>query len=182
LRHQPRHGLAILAGAAVLLAPGLAAPERASALCLPTPACLEATLPGNYSWGTLAAGPAGNQSAEQVITVSSNGSWGVRIGSDQTDGRMREWNGAAYVGGSALAQPLEWALTRTGTTTQPPAWAAISSSPATVASGQPSTCGLAVCSAKEVGVTYRQVVGFGDRPAGANDYRILVTFDASHGF
>lgn len=181
-----RSGLArVPAALGVVAGLALAAmhPAVASAACSPTPACLEATFPANYVWGALDAGSSGNVSAEQVITVTSTDPWGVRIASDVADGRMKEWTGTAYVSTApkTLANALTWALTRIAVTPQTPSYQALSSTPASVVSGQAGTC-TETCSSKEVAVRYRQVVSFGDVAAGSNDYRIEVSFEAAQGF
>lgn len=173
----------LLAVTAAVGAVGPAVPDAALAACDPAVACLEATFPGAYVWGPLDAGNSGNVSAEQVITVTSTEPWGVRISSDLADGRMKEWTGTAYVSSApkVLGNPLTWGLTRIGATPQTPAYQALSSSAASVVSGVASTC-TTTCGSTEIGVRYRQVVGYGDVSAGANDYRIEVSFDAAHGF
>ncbi len=167
----------------VVVCAGLAYAPTAQAACLATPDCLEASFPADYAWPTLAPGPAGNQSGEQVVTVSSNQSWGIRIASDLADGRMKEWTGSAYVtsGAKKLTNAMEWTLARIGTLGQPVSYSPFSSTAAKVVSAQPSTC-LVTCATAEVAVTYRQKISFADRPAGANDYRIGVTYEAAQGF
>ena len=173
----------IIAALALGLGVAAAHPQPAAAACLPTPPCLEATFPPDYAWGTLTVGGAGNEAAEQVLAVTSNESWGVKISSDLADGRMTEWNGLAYVPASAkvLAKPLQWTLARIGAVAQPASYQAISGTAATVVSAQSSTC-TETCASKEVAVRYRQAAGFADAPAGANDYRLLVTYEAAQGF
>jgi hypothetical protein len=165
------------------LAGALSWPARAFGVCLPAPACLEATFPPDYAWGQLNPGAAGNESPDQVITVTSNAPWGVTIASDLADGRMKEWNGSAYVatGAKVLSQPLGWSLSRIGAAAQPLSFRALSSTPATVVSDRPTTCTL-TCDSAQIAVRYRQAVSFADAPAGTNDYRIEVTYVAAQGF
>src|SRR3954466_10897248 len=73
---------------------------------------LAATFPSAYAFGTLTVGGAGNTSTEQVVNVKSNASWGVKISSDQAAGKMREWDGSAYVAaGYILTNAMQWGLT-----------------------------------------------------------------------
>jgi hypothetical protein len=158
-------------------------PAAAGAACSATPACLEATFPAPYAWGALDAGARGTKSAEQVITVTSNEPWGVRVASDLADGRMKEWDGTGYVTASpkSLVNPLEWTLTRIDAATQPLSFTAFSSTAASMLSEQPSTCAT-TCATAEIGVQYRQVVSYADAAAGVNDYRIDVIYEAGQGF
>jgi hypothetical protein len=158
-------------------------PAAARAACTATAACLEAIFPAPYDWGALDAGPAGTESAEQVIAVTSTEPWGVRISSDLANGRMKEWNGTSYVADApkVLVEPLEWTLTRIDDKTTPRSFAALSSTAAPIVSGRPSTCAT-TCVAAEVGVKYRQVVSYSDDAAGVNDYRIDVIYEAGQGF
>lgn len=157
-------------------------PSSATAACSATPACLEATFPPDLAWGQLNAGPAGNDSAEQLITVTSNQPWGVRVASDLADGRMREWTGSAYATTpKILSNPLQWALTSINAIAQPLSYQALSSTAATVLSNRSSTC-PDVCSSAQIGMRYRQPVSYADVPAGANDYRLQVSYEAAQGF
>jgi len=167
----------------MVLCGGLLCPPVAGAVCLSVPACLEATFPPDHAWGALDPGPSGNQSEEQVITVTSNQTGGIRIASDLADGRMKEWTGSAYVNVApkVLGNPLEWSLTRVDAIAQPVDYRPLSATAAVVVSNRPSTC-LLVCATAQVAVSYRQVVSFGDPSAGANDYRIGVTYEAGQGF
>jgi hypothetical protein len=169
--------------AAGLLAMAAGGPDVAVAACDPAVACLEATFPAGYVWGALDAGNSGNVSGEQVITVTSTAPWGIRISSDLDDGRMKEWTGSAYVASAprVLGNPLTWGLTQIGSTPQTPDYQPLSSTPASVVSGVASTCS-ATCGSTEIGVRYRQVVGYGDVSAGTNDYRLQVSFEAAQGF
>ncbi len=80
-----------------------------------------------------------------------------------------------------LVNPLQWSLTRLGLLTQPVSYRALSSTAAVVVSGQPSICTV-TCASVGVGVTYQQIVSYADPPAGSNDYRIAVTYEARQGF
>ena len=148
---------------------------------LPT-AQLAATFPTAYSFGTLAVGGSGNTSTEQVVNVKSNASWGLKISSDQTAGKMREWDGSAYVAsGNILANSLQWALTTLGgTPVGSPTYANLSST-ATLVSGSQARSGD---SGVDVATTFKQLVSYADQAtlSGANTYRVLVTYDAQQGF
>lgn len=161
----------------------VACPTTAPAACPTTPACLEATFPADMTWPALDPGPAGNYSAEQFLTVTSNGSWGLRVASDRPDGRMAEWTGTAYVSSDpkVLARALDVTLSSIAAIAQPVSWQPLSSTPITMVSGQPSTCSD-TCSSVQVGVRYRQVVSFADAPAEANDYRLELFYEAGQGF
>ena len=140
---------------------------------------LEATFPGAYGWGNLSAGT--NESTEQVVNVKSNKSWGLKISSDLSDGKMKEWNSLDLylLGGKTLTNPLNWRLTSLAGAAQSSTYAAISSTEALVTGGQPATSDTGT----NVGVKYKQVVSFSDPPLGAtNDYRIQAKYDASQGF
>jgi hypothetical protein len=148
---------------------------------LPT-AQLAATFPTAYSFGTLTVGGSGNTSTEQVVNVKSNASWGLKISSDQTAGKMREWDGSAYVvSGNILANALQWALTSTGgTPVGSPSYANLSSTATLVTGSQARTSD----SGADVGTTFKQLVSYGDEAAlaGGHSYRVLVTYDAAQGF
>src|SRR3954452_14994469 len=125
--------------AALALAPSATAATTASGTQaitgLPT-AQLAATFPTAYSFGTLAVGGSGNTSSEQVVNVKSNASWGLKISSDQTAGKMREWDGSAYVAsGNMFTNALQWALTTLGGTPVGSPTSAGLSSTATLVSG-----------------------------------------------
>lgn len=140
---------------------------------------ITATFPGAYAWGDLTPGVT-STSAEQAITVKSNAQWGVKISSDLADGRMKEWSGAAYVAVSpkVLTNPLTWKLSSLGGVAQGGGFSALSSTAALVTGSQAATDDTGVA----VGVTYAQDASFADRNAGSNDYRVLLTYDASQGF
>lgn len=141
---------------------------------------LEATFPSAYAWGNLDAGTTGNTSAEQTINVKSNAAWGVKVATDLADGKMKEWTGAAYVGASPkiLTNALTWRLSSLAGVAQGTAFAALSSVQALVSGTQAATDDTGV----NVGVTYKQVVSYGDANAGANDYRVLVSYDVAQGY
>jgi hypothetical protein len=166
-------------------APGASAATTASgsqAITGTPTAQLAATFPSAYAFGTLTVGGAGNTSTEQVVNVKSNASWGVKISSDQAAGKMREWDGAAYVGGgNILANAMQWALTTLGgTPVGSPSYANLSSTATLVTTGQARTADAGV----DVGTTFKQLVSYGDEAslAGSNTYRVLVTYDAAQGF
>jgi hypothetical protein len=143
---------------------------------------LEATFPGAYTWGNLAPGASGNTSSEQTINVKSNQTWGVKISSDLSDGRMKEWNPTLgiYVAVSPklMTNPLNWRLSSLGGVSQSTSFAALSSTEALVTGSQPVTGDAGT----NVGVTYKQLVSYADVNAGANDYRVQVNYNASQGF
>src|SRR4051812_43614689 len=106
--HETRKSLVkrdnlIITGAllgALAVAPGAQAATTASgsqAITGTPTAQLAATFPSAYAFGTLTVGGSGNTSTEQVVNIKSNASWGVKVSSDQTAGKMREWDGSAYV-------------------------------------------------------------------------------------
>ncbi len=142
---------------------------------------LEATFPGAYAWGNLNAGTAGNESTEQTTNVKSNQTWGLKVSSDLTDGKMKEWAGAAYVTVSPdiLTNALTWRLSSLGGVAQSTSYAGLSSTEALVTGSQPITSD----SGTNVGTKYKQVVSYADEAVGAlNDYRIQVNYNASQGF
>jgi hypothetical protein len=93
---------------------------------------------------------------------------------------MKEWTGTVYVAASPkiLTNALTWRMSTLGAVAQGTSFAAISSTPSLVAGSQPITGD----SGTNVGVTYKQVISFADAVAGANDYRVAVTFDAAQGY
>lgn len=187
VRRSATSALAAALAASALTAAAL--PARAQAACslsiVLTP-CIQATWPGgSVALGTVNAGTT-TISPEQLITVSANQSWGIRISSDLANGRMREWTGSAYATPTprTLSQPLQWARSTLAGVPQTPSWASLSSTPAAVVSGRGATgCVLgALCGVETTGVKFRLTTGFSDRRAAPNSYRILVTYDASLGF
>lgn len=185
-----RRAISVLAAAVAASALTVAAlPGVASAACtlsLVVTPCLQATWPGTpVAFGSVDAGTT-TTSAEQLITVSANQSWGIRISSDLADGRMKEWDGSAYDTSSprSLTEPLAWGRSSLAGAVQTPSWTALSSTPATVVAGRPATsCVLgSLCGVESVGVKYRLTSRFADRRAAPNQYRILVTYDAQLGF
>lgn len=140
---------------------------------------LEATFPTSLNLGTLTPGAA-TTSAEQSVLVKSNALWGLRVSTDVADGRMTEWDGTAYVASSpkVLTNPLQWRLSSLGGAAQATSFAALSNTQALVTGSQGLTTDLGT----SIGVTFRQAASYADPSAGANDYRIVVTFDASQGY
>lgn len=179
--------LAAAACSALVLA-GLL-PERASAACslpLVLVPCIEATFPASpSSFGALDAGTT-TTSSEQLITVSANQPWGIRVSGDVAGGRMREHNGTAYVTPAprVLTNALKWGRSSLGGVPQTPVWTDLATAPAAVVTGQPATgCVLGgLCASTTVGVKYRQQTSFSDRRVAPNSYRVLVTYDAQLGF
>ncbi|HYF24887.1 MAG TPA: hypothetical protein VD931_04025 [Baekduia sp.] len=125
-------------------------------------------------------------SAEQIINVSANTTWGIRVSADQAGGRMKEWAPSGYIFPSprVMTNPLQWALTSVAGSAQSPSWADLSTTAANVVSGQSHTgCVLGLlCGTRDIGVTYRVRPTFSDRRAAPNSYRLLVTYDAQTGF
>ena len=177
--------LAVLgAGAALMIA---AAPASAATSATGTSSVtadvantLEASFPAAYAWGSLNAGATGNTSTEQVVNVKSNQTWGVKIASDLTDGKMKEWTGSAYVTTTPkiLTNALDWRLTSIGAAAQSTTYAALSSTEA-LATG---TQAITTDSGTNVGVKYKQVISYSDVAAGVNDYRILANYNVAQGF
>ncbi len=166
------------------MASAAAYPAPADAACtldllLP---CMELAVPSSYAWGTLAPGT--YQSTPQTVTVGSNKAWGLRIASDRSDGRLAEWTGTAYAASPRkLASAMQWAVTADGATSVTPAWASLSSTPATVVSGRDTTgCLVVACLTTTLGVTYRQTISYADQRLNPNAYRMSVTYTASHGW
>lgn len=165
-------------GLALLPAHGALAATGTQSVTADVANTLAATFPAAYAWGNLAAGAA-STSAEQTVNVKSNALWGLKLSTDIADGRMTEWNGTAYVASpKVLTNALNWRMSSLGGVAQGTAFAALTSTPALVTGSQAITSD----SGTDVGVTYRQTVSYADTSAGANDYRVLVTFDASQGY
>ncbi len=147
--------------------------------------CLEASFPADVSLGTALDAGTTTTSAQQSVVVSSNQSWGLRIQSDLADGRMRQWNGSAYVASPRnLTNPLTWGLTSLGGIPQTPSYTALTSSPTTVVTAQGATgcvLGLA-CGTTTVGIRQRLTTTFSDRRVSPDTYRLRVTYTASHGY
>ncbi len=164
------------------------APPAAQAGCalnLVVIPCLEATFPGELSLGSALDAGTTTTSGQQDVVVSSNQSWGLRIQSDLADGRMKQWNGASYVGSPRiLTNPLRWALTSLAGVPVAPTYAGLTSTPTTVLTGQPTTgCVLGLtCLTTTVGIRHRLTTTFADRRVSPDSYRVRVTYTASHGF
>jgi len=183
-----REKLIIITGAllgALAAAPGAQAATTASgsqAVTGTPTAQLAATFPSDYAFGTLVVGAANNTSTEQVVNVKSNASWGVKISSDQAAGKMREWDGSAYVAaGYILTNAMQWGLTTlAGTPVGSPTYANLSSTATLVTTGQSRTGDSGV----DVGTTFKQLVSYGDQASltGGHSYRVLATYDAAQGF
>jgi hypothetical protein len=177
------HSGALLAALALAPTASAAIGATGSQAVTGTPtAQLEATFPSDYAFGTFVVGGSGNTSTEQLVNVKSNASWGIKIASDQAAGKMREWDGSAYVAsGNVLANALQWALTSTGgTPVASPTYANLSST-ATLVTGSQGRTGD---SGLNVGARFKQFVSYADEAslAGSNSYRVLVTYDAAQGF
>jgi len=137
---------------------------------------LTATFPSDYAFPAWEIGT--NDSTDQTVSVDSNRSWGLKIRSDAEDGHMRRWHAGRYVGAS-LASPLQWQLTTIGGVPQSDSYDPLSSTAASVVSARPASA-----SAVDVGVRFRQSVGWGDKadiPAG-DVYRLDATYEAEQGF
>ena len=177
--------LVALTAAATVAAP--AAAGAACSLTLIVVPCLQATWPtATVSFGSVNAGTT-TTSAEQLITVSANVSWGIKVSADQVGGRPREWNGSSYVASSPkiLTNPLQWARTSIdGTPTASPVYTDLSTTAANVLTGRGATgCVIGLlCGFDDIGVRLRLRTTFSDRRASPNLYRLLVTYDAQTGF
>lgn len=140
---------------------------------------LTATFPTAYDFGDIAPGAA-QVSPAQTVNVRSNATWGLRISSDLTDGRMAEFDAGAYipVGGRTLALPLNWRLGSLAGVSQATTFVPVTAVPApvTLAQGPTSDAGV------DVGVLLNQTLSFADQRLGnAGDYRILLSYTASQG-
>jgi len=138
---------------------------------------LTAGFPSAYAWTGLVPGST-KTSSEQTVSVTSNRAWGLKIASDRSDGRSRQWTGAAY-GSLSLANPMQWRTSSIAGSAQATSFADLSGTAATVVTGQAASAG-----ATAVGVTYRQQVSYADEaslPAG-NTYRQNVSYTAQQGF
>lgn len=110
------------------------------------------------------------------FTVKCNAGWGVQVKSDETAGKLREYDttGKQYVAdGQTSQQALEWGPSPTGP------WTSVSSTASGIATNRPAT--------GEVGttITYylRYAPGFNDTPLGADRmYRIELTYTAAVGY
>lgn len=169
-----------LATAAAFL--GLAAPASAvtgtQSVTADVANTLAATFPSAYAWGDLAAG-ATHTSTSQGVTVWSNAPWGVQVSSDLADGRMKEWDGSAYVASAKiLTNALQWRLATLGGVAQGTSYAAVSSTPATATTVQPLTGDSGVA----LGVLLRQAVSYADERVSPRSYRLQLTYDAAQGY
>jgi hypothetical protein len=136
---------------------------------------LTASFPAAYAWGAWGIGT--NTSAPQTVSVTTNRSWGLKLSSDQADGRMSEWNGATY-SSRRLGSALRWRLSSLAGAPQGTSFAPLSSTPGTAVSGQPAARG-AVAAA----ITYSQSVSYADDAGlGGNSYRSVVSYQAGQGF
>jgi hypothetical protein len=147
----------------------------ANSLALREEPALTATFPGAYAWGTWAIGD--NTSSPQSVSVTSNRAWGLKLSSDQVDGRMTEWNGTAYLS-RRIGSPLRWRLSALAGAAQGTTFAPLSDTAATAVSAQ-----AAAPSPVAATITYRQSVSYADEAGlGGNSYRSVVTFQAGQGF
>jgi hypothetical protein len=172
--------------AALALVPAASVAPRAEALCsvsLLTP-CLQMSLPGALSLGTVNAGTT-TTSPEQGVVVSSNLQYGVKVSADLVDGRMKQWTGAAYAASPRiLANPLRVARSSYNGTPVTPSFFALSGTPTLLGTGLgPTDClvGL-LCGSHTLGVQFRLSTSFSDRRVSPDSYRILVTYTADHAF
>lgn len=136
---------------------------------------ITATFPSNYTFATFTVGGPNNLSGEQTESVLSNRGWGTQLSSDQTDGKMKEYDGSSYLT-NQLGNSLNWRMSSLDGVSQPTPFAPISSTPSLIVGGRPANT-----VASTVGVTYNQVVDYSDDPnSGTNVYRIVVTFNVSN--
>ncbi|WP_205696265.1 hypothetical protein [Conexibacter sp. SYSU D00693] len=188
---MPRRPLSILAAAAAAAAvalPALLAPAHAHAAgcVLNIGSCLVVTPPpASLNLGQVNAATT-TTSAEQVMQVAAGNSWGMRISVDQAGGRMREHNGTSYVAsGKVMHHPLQWRLSSFDGTAQSTSFADLSTTPAVALTNRSITgCVLLLllCTDIPLGFRFRMTTSFWDANAGANNYRIQVTYDTQLGF
>ncbi|HYF24886.1 MAG TPA: hypothetical protein VD931_04020 [Baekduia sp.] len=171
---------ALGAAAALSFAPAAHAVTGNQSVTADVANTLEATFPSDYAWGDLAVGAAGNTSAAQTVTVKSNALWGVDVSTDLADGRMKEWDGSAYVVASpkTLGNALQWRLATLGGVAQGTTFGAISSTPAEVVSNHAVTGDSGVT----LGFLLKQVVSYSDVRVAPNAYRIQLSYDAAQGY
>lgn len=147
---------------------------------------MQLTMPASpLALGTVGAGTT-TVTGEQTLTISSNVAYGVKVSTDLTDGRMKEWTGAAYVASAPkiMATALDVAKTSYEGTTYTPSWHALTSTPFLLGTGLgPTDCLLGLfCGTHALGVKYRLRTSFSDRRASPNSYRVQVTYTADHAF
>ncbi|MBI2914839.1 MAG: hypothetical protein HYY08_02825 [Firmicutes bacterium] len=110
------------------------------------------------------------------FTVRSNTTWGIKISSDDTAGKMREYDTASssYVtSGKTLKNSLEW-----GPTTSGP-WTGVSSTPGTMFAGQASTGDAGAT----VNFVLRLTASFDDlKLATGRVYRVVLTYTVGTGY
>lgn len=166
----------------------LALPAAAGAACTLTlilVPCIQVDWPSQpVSFGTVQAGTT-TTSAEQLLSISANTSWGVRVSADVAGGRAREWNGSSYVaGGRVLTHPVQWSLSSLGGAAQGLSFSNLLTTTTGLLSGRPSTgCVLGLlCGTVGVGVRLRLRTSFADQRVAPNTYRLQVSYDAQTGF
>ncbi|HHV63292.1 MAG TPA: hypothetical protein GXX51_11730 [Firmicutes bacterium] len=172
--------VASLCSAVILISlalPAVAAPSSSQTMSVTCTIAnaLEASFPANIDLGELSPSSTFFESPEGIITVWSNAPWGIKIKSDNADGRLMEWNGTNYVspGGKTLGHPLEWK----GPTGD---YAPLTGTEASVVAGQAPTPDAG----QSIAIRFRQRVTYSDAPlsAAGNKYRIAVILTASQGY
>lgn len=110
------------------------------------------------------------------FTVKCNSTWGIQVQSDESTGKLREFNvgTASYVTEGKISQKaVEWGLTTSGP------WTGVSSSLTSIVTNKPATGDVGTA------VTFylRYVPGFNDVPlTGDGIYRIVLTYTAAVGY
>jgi hypothetical protein len=183
LRRLALAAVATTLSATAILIQAPPAPAASCGLVGLVGSCISVDFPvaTSYAFATRNAGTT-STSTEQVFTISANTTWGIHVYTDLANGRMKEWNGTAYVASSPkiMLNPLQWRLSSKGGAAQATSFADLSTTPSTVVTAQPDTgCLLSLCGTTTLGVTYQSRPSFSDP---ARTYRVLVTFDAANGY
>lgn len=132
---------------------------------------IEAEFPQDFAMPDISPGPTPYESPPLPIRIRSNCIWVIKMKSDRTDGRMKEWNGSSYVEtGSALSSPLEWKVDGFGS------YAPLTSTEVVIANGVPTEGGNFL----ELNIRLRQAVSPEDQRLEAGSaYRAVITFTAA---
>ncbi|HHW09067.1 MAG TPA: hypothetical protein GXX29_03730 [Firmicutes bacterium] len=110
------------------------------------------------------------------FTVRCNSQWGIQVQSDETNGKLREYNtttGQYVTDGRESQRGVEWGITQNGP------WTPLSSTPTIMITNQAAT--------GEIGSTIsfylRYLPGFNDVRLGADRiYRLVLTYTAAVGY
>ena len=184
-----RRLLTVAAAAAAISTTCLAAaqPAAASGCLINLGTCLVVTFPsGPLNFGSVNAATS-TISAEQAMSVAAGNTWGIKISSDQAGGKMKEWTGSAYVSSSPkiMHNALQWRVSSINGANQATSFANLSNTPSVALTNQPITgCVLVLltCTDIPLGFKFKLNTSFSDANAGANDYRIQVTYDVALGY